>query len=90
MKKLLFQFDTDTHPSVFDTVVGYDGGADHVIGHGGLMPENVTGLVEGAIFTAHLKIKKIPPFLLVAATSLPVRNYLQPYKAAFFPAFKSL
>ena len=51
MKKLLFQFDTDFHPSVFDTVVGYDGGADHVIGHGGLMPENVTGLVEGAIFT---------------------------------------
>ena len=32
MKKLLFQFDTDTQPSVFDTVVGYDGGADHVMG----------------------------------------------------------
>ena len=29
MKKLLFQFDTDTVPSVFDVVVGYDGGADH-------------------------------------------------------------
>ena len=34
MKKLLFQFDTDPHPSVFDSVVAYDGGADHVIGHG--------------------------------------------------------
>jgi hypothetical protein len=32
MKKLLFQFDTDTHPSVFDSVVAYDGGADYVIG----------------------------------------------------------
>ena len=28
MKKLLFLFDTDEMPSVFDTVVGYDGGAD--------------------------------------------------------------
>ena len=28
MKKLLFLFDTDPMPSVFDTVVGYDGGAD--------------------------------------------------------------
>lgn len=58
MKKLLFQFDTDTHPSSFDTVVGYDGGADHVIGYGGLTPENITGLVEGTIFTRAPKDKK--------------------------------
>ncbi|NOU22576.1 MAG: methylenetetrahydrofolate dehydrogenase, partial [Methyloglobulus sp.] len=58
MKKLLFQFDTDTYPSVFDTVVAYDGGADHVIGHGGLTPENVSALVEGAIFTRAPKDKK--------------------------------
>lgn len=58
MKKLLFQFDTDKYPSVFDTVVGYDGGADHVIGHGGLTPDNVTALVEGTIFTRAPKDKK--------------------------------
>ena len=58
MKKLLFQFDTDSHPSVFDTVVAYDGGADHVIGHGGLTPENITALVEGTIFTRAPKEKK--------------------------------
>jgi hypothetical protein len=28
MKKLLYQFDTDEHPSVFDSVVCHDGGAD--------------------------------------------------------------
>jgi hypothetical protein len=49
MKKLLFQFDTDHYPSVFDTVVAYDGGADHVIGHAKLNPDNVRALVEGAI-----------------------------------------
>ena len=58
MKKLLFQFDTDIHPSVFDTVVAYDGGADHVIGHGGLTPENILALVEGTIFTRAPKDKK--------------------------------
>ncbi len=58
MKKLLFQFDTDLHPSVFDTVVGYDGGADHVIGYGGLTPSTITGLVEGTIFTRAPKDKK--------------------------------
>ena len=58
MKKLLFQLDTDEHASVFDTVVGFDGGADHVIGHGNCSPDNVTALVEGAIFTRSPKEKK--------------------------------
>lgn len=58
MKKLLFQFDTDDHPSVFDTVVAYDGGADHVIGHANVTPENVIPLVEGTIFTRAPKDKK--------------------------------
>jgi methylenetetrahydrofolate/methylenetetrahydromethanopterin dehydrogenase (NADP+) len=58
MKKLLFQFDTDLHPSVFDTVVAYDGGADHVIGHAGLNPANVGPLVDGTIFTRPPKEKK--------------------------------
>jgi len=35
VKKLLYQFDTDTLPSVFDNVVAYDGGADHVCSYGG-------------------------------------------------------
>lgn len=58
MKKLLFQFDTDSHPSTFDTVVGYDGGADNVIGIGGLNPYNISALVEGTIFTRAPKDKK--------------------------------
>ena len=58
MKRLLFQLDTDSYASVFDTVVGFDGGADHVIGHGGCTPENVRPLVEGAIFTRAPKEKK--------------------------------
>jgi methylenetetrahydrofolate/methylenetetrahydromethanopterin dehydrogenase (NADP+) len=51
MKKLLFLFDTDSMPSVFDTIVGYDGGADHIIGYGGVTPSNVGPLVDGTIFT---------------------------------------
>jgi len=58
MKKLLFQLDTDPHVSVFDTVVAYDGGADHVIGHSGITPDNVGALVDGTIFTRAPKDKK--------------------------------
>ena len=51
MKKLLFLFDTDPMPNVFDTVVGYDGGADHITGYGSVTPENVGALVDGTIYT---------------------------------------
>ncbi len=50
-KKLLFQFDTDPTPSVFDVVVGYDGGADHIAGYGGVTPDNVGAYVDGTIYT---------------------------------------
>jgi len=49
MKKLLFLFDTDPYPSVFDTVVGYDGGADRVTGYANVTPENVDALVDGNV-----------------------------------------
>ena len=59
MKKLLYQFDTDMLPSVFDNVVGYDGGADRVTAYGGVNAGNVGPLVEGAIFTRSAKDKKL-------------------------------
>jgi hypothetical protein len=58
VKKLLFQFDTDTTPSVFDTVVAYDADVDHVIAYGGLTPETIKPQVEGCIFTRAPKDKK--------------------------------
>jgi hypothetical protein len=58
MKKLLFLFDTDPFTSVFDTVVAYDGGADHVTGYASVTPENVGPLVDGTIFTRGGKDKQ--------------------------------
>lgn len=57
-KKLLFQFDTDPTPSVFDVVVGYDGGADHITGYGGVTTENVGAYVDGTIYTRGGKEKQ--------------------------------
>src|SRR5580692_2772612 len=49
--KILIQFDTDVQPSVFDRVVAVDAGVDHVFSYGNVKPEQVEGLVHGAIFT---------------------------------------
>jgi methylenetetrahydrofolate/methylenetetrahydromethanopterin dehydrogenase (NADP+) len=88
MKKLLFQFDTDTHPSVFDTVVGYDGGADHVIGYAGLTPENITGLVEGAIFTRAPKDKKNTAIFIGGSNMETGQKLLTAVQQCFFPGFQ--
>jgi hypothetical protein len=58
MKKLLFLLDTDPFPSVFDTVVAYDGGADRVAGYANVTPDNVGPLVDGTIFTRGGKDKQ--------------------------------
>jgi hypothetical protein len=51
MKKLLIHLDTAAHPSVFDRVVAFDGGADEVMSYGGVTEADVRDLVHGAIFT---------------------------------------
>jgi methylenetetrahydrofolate/methylenetetrahydromethanopterin dehydrogenase (NADP+) len=50
MKKILIQLDTDPHPSPFDAIAAYDAGADVVLGFAQVSPENLDGIVQGAIF----------------------------------------
>jgi methylenetetrahydrofolate/methylenetetrahydromethanopterin dehydrogenase (NADP+) len=88
MKKLLFQFDTDTYPSVFDTVVAYDGGADQVIGHGGLTPENVSALVEGAIFTRAPKDKKNTAIFVGGSDMVAGQALFKAVQKHFFSGFR--
>ena len=51
MRKLLLQLDSSPHPSVFDRIVGFDGGADEVMSYGGITDDAVRDLVHGTIFT---------------------------------------
>jgi hypothetical protein len=88
MKKLLFQFDTDSHPSAFDTVVAYDGGADHVIGYGNITPDNVGGLVDGTIFTRAPKDKKNTAIFIGGSNIEAGQNLLAAVQKHFFPGFQ--
>jgi hypothetical protein len=51
VKKVLLQLDTDQHPSPFDAIVAHDAGVDVLLSHGGVVPEAVRDLVQGAFFT---------------------------------------
>lgn len=50
-KKILIQFDSDQHPSVFDAVVAIDAGVDHLLQYPAVEPTDVQALVHGAMFT---------------------------------------
>ena len=88
MKKLLYQFDTDTHPSVFDNVVGYDGGADHISAYGGVNAANVGALVEGAMFTRSPKDKKNTAIFIGGSNMPQGEAVLAATRAKFFAKFR--
>jgi hypothetical protein len=53
-RRILLQLDTDPRPSSFDAIVAVDAGVDVLMPYGGIRPDNVRDLVEGAIFTRGL------------------------------------
>jgi len=87
-KKLLFLLDTDPAPSVFDTVVGYDGGADHIIGYGGVTPDNVGALVDGTIFTRGPKEKQFTAIFVGGGDMAKGEALFKAVKKRFFSNFR--
>lgn len=87
-KKLLFLFDTDAVPSVFDTVVGYDGGADHITGYGNVNPENVGALVDGTIYTRGGSEKKSTAIFVGGGNMAAGEAVLKAVRKRFFGPFR--
>ncbi|MCI0599227.1 MAG: methylenetetrahydromethanopterin dehydrogenase [Beijerinckiaceae bacterium] len=87
-KKLLFLLDTDPVPSVFDTVVGYDGGADLVIGYGGVTPESAGALVDGTVFTRGPKEKQFTAIFVGGSSMIAGEALFAAVKKRFFANFR--
>jgi methylenetetrahydrofolate/methylenetetrahydromethanopterin dehydrogenase (NADP+) len=88
MKKLLFLFDTDPYASVFDTVVGYDGGADRVTGYANVTPDNVGTLVDGTIFTRGGKDKQNTAIFVGGGDMAKGEALLKALQKKFFGPFR--
>lgn len=88
MKKLLFQLDTDAIANAFDTIVGYDGGADHVIRLPGMTPANVARIVEGTIFTRPPSSKKFTALFVTGSHIGEGQALFDAVKECFFGKFR--
>jgi len=84
MRKLLLQLDSSPHPSVFDRIVAFDGGADEVMSYGGVTEDAVRDLVHGAIFTRGPK--DLPnTAIFIGGTDMPAgERLLAAVRKAFF------
>src|SRR5687767_4156945 len=90
MRKLLLQLDTSPHPSVFDRVVAYDGGADEVMSYGGVTPEAVRDLVHGAIFTRGPKDLHNTAIFIGGTDMSAGERILNAVRKAFFGPFTEI
>ena len=87
-KKLLYQFDTDTTASVFDSVVAYDGGADHVTGIGNVNPKNVLAMVDGCIYTRAPKDKQFTAIFVGGSSLTEGQAVFDAIQKRFFSTFR--
>lgn len=84
MRKLLLQLDASPHPSVFDRVVAYDGGADEVLSYGGVTEAAVRDLVHGAMFTRGPKDLNNTAIFIGGTDMAAGERLLEAVKATFF------
>ena len=84
MRKLLLQLDTSRHPSVFDRIVAFDGGADEVMSYGGVTTDTVRDLVHGAIFTRGPKDLHQTAIFIGGTDMVAGEQLLTAVRAAFF------
>ena len=87
MRKLLLQLDSSPHPSVFDRVVAFDGGADEVMSYGGVTADAVRDLVHGCIFTRGPKDLRNTAVFIGGTDMAEGERLLAAVRAAFFGPF---
>ncbi len=88
MKKILIQLDTDEHPSVFDAVVAHDADVDVLLSHGGVEPDDVIDLVQGAMFTRGPDDLKSTAIWVGGSDASAGEKLLEQVEEAFFGPFR--
>jgi methylenetetrahydrofolate/methylenetetrahydromethanopterin dehydrogenase (NADP+) len=88
MKRLLLLLDSDPMPNSYDIIVGYDGGADHIVSYGGITPDNVGALIDGAVFTRGPSEKRHTAVFIGGANMATGEELLAAVTKRFFGNFR--
>jgi hypothetical protein len=82
--RILIQLDPDRHASVFDAVVAADCQVDHVLQYSDVRPDDVMGLVHGAMFTRGPHDLQSTAVFIGGASVQQGESLLQAVKQTFF------
>lgn len=82
--RILIQLDSDTHPSVFDSVVAIDSAVDHLLQYGSVAPSHVRSLVHGAMFTRGPDVLKNTAVFIGGSNAATGDAIAQAVRATFF------
>jgi hypothetical protein len=85
---ILIQLDSDLQPSVFDSVVAIDAGAQQLLRHGGVKPEAVRDLVHGAMFTRGVEDLRSTAVFIGGSDAGAGEAILRAVKDSFFGPFR--
>ncbi len=83
-KRILIQIDPDAQASVFDRVVAVDSSADEIFSYSNVTPEQITGLVHGAIFTRGVSDLKHTAIFIGGSDVTKGEAYLKAVVKTFF------
>ena len=86
--RILIHLDHNPHPRVFDSVMSIDGGAEHVLTHGDVDPQDVPLLVSGALYSRALDELPQTAILITGTNDRVVEEMVRQARRAFFGQYR--
>jgi hypothetical protein len=87
--RILIHLDHNPHPRVFDSIMSIDGGADHVLTHGDVDPQDVPLLVSGALYSRPLEELSRTAILITGTNDRVVEEMVRQARRAFFGRYRT-
>lgn len=82
--RILIHIDHNPHPRVFDQIMSLDGGADQVLAHGDVDPQDVPLLVAGALYSRPLEELNRTALLITGTNDRVIAEMVRQARRAFF------
>ncbi len=86
--RILIHLDHNPHPRVFDQIMSVDGGADHILAHGDVDPQDVPLLVSGALYSRPLAELSRTAILVTGTNDRVVEEMVRQARRAFFGRYR--
>ena len=86
--RILIHLDHNPHPRVFDQIMSLDGGADQILAHGDVDPQDVPVLVNGALYSRPRDELHRTALLITGTNDHVIDEMVRQARRAFFGPYR--